>query len=63
MNDLEFEILELKIHTLIKKELFKGPLKPILEKLGGIPVDRKANKDIVEDTIIGLVIKNNLNIH
>jgi len=42
-----FEILQIKVHTLIKKELFKGPLKPILEKLGGIPVDRKANKDIV----------------
>jgi 1-acyl-sn-glycerol-3-phosphate acyltransferase len=46
-----FEILELKIHTLIKKELFKGPLKPILEKLGGIPVDRKANKDIVTQMV------------
>ncbi|EPL6973695.1 1-acyl-sn-glycerol-3-phosphate acyltransferase, partial [Acinetobacter baumannii] len=42
-----FQILDLKIHTLIKKELFKGPMKPILEKLGGIPVDRKASKDIV----------------
>ncbi len=37
-------MLDLKIHTLIKKELFKGPMKPILEKLGGIPVDRKASK-------------------
>ncbi|TVT81048.1 acyltransferase [Acinetobacter colistiniresistens] len=46
-----FEILELKIHTLIKKELFKGPLKPILERLGGIPVDRKANKDIVTQMV------------
>jgi hypothetical protein len=46
-----FEILELKIHTLIKKELFKGPLKPILEKLGGIPVDRKASKDIVTQMV------------
>ena len=46
-----FEILELKIHTLIKKELFKGPLKTILEKLGGIPVDRKASKDIVTQMV------------
>ena len=33
--------------TLIKKELFKGPLKPFFESLGCIPVDRKAAKDIV----------------
>ena len=46
-----FEILELKIHTLIKKELFKGPLKPVLEKIGGIPVDRKASKDIVSQMV------------
>lgn len=46
-----FQILDLKIHTLIKKELFKGPMKPILEKLGGIPVDRKASKDIVSQMV------------
>ncbi|EFF82786.1 Acyltransferase [Acinetobacter haemolyticus ATCC 19194] len=46
-----FEILQLKIHTLIKKELFKGPLKPVLERLGGIPVDRKASKDIVTQMV------------
>ncbi len=46
-----FQILDIKIHTLIKKELFKGPLKPILEKLGGIPVDRKASKDIVSQMV------------
>ena len=34
-----FQIHNIKIHTLIKKELFKGPFKPILEKIGGIPVD------------------------
>lgn len=42
-----FEMLGIKINTLIKKELFKGPLKPILTALGGIPVDRQASKDIV----------------
>lgn len=42
-----FQILGLKVHTLIKKELFKGPLKPVLTALGGIPVDRQASKDIV----------------
>lgn len=46
-----FQILDLKIHTLIKKELFKGPMKTILEKLGGIPVDRKASKDIVSQMV------------
>lgn len=42
-----FNIYDIKIHTLIKKELFKGPFKPLLNAIGGIPVDRKANKDIV----------------
>lgn len=42
-----FQIYDIKIHTLIKKELFKGPLKPLLEAIGGIPVDRKSNQDIV----------------
>ena len=46
-----FEILDIKIHTLIKKELFKGPLKPLYEKIGGIPVDRKASKDIVSQMV------------
>lgn len=46
-----FEILDLKIHTLIKKELFKGPLKPLLQKLGGIPVDRTSKSDIVSQMV------------
>lgn len=46
-----FQIYDIKIHTLIKKELFKGPFKPILEAIGGIPVDRKANKDIVSQMV------------
>lgn len=46
-----FEIVGLKVHTLIKKELFKGPLKPVLEKIGGIAVDRKNNKDIVAQMV------------
>lgn len=45
-----FQILDLKIHTLIKRA-FKGPMKPILENLGGIPVDRKASKDIVSQMV------------
>ncbi|RKG40919.1 1-acyl-sn-glycerol-3-phosphate acyltransferase [Acinetobacter rongchengensis] len=46
-----FQIFDLKIHTLIKKELFKGPMKPILEKVGGIAVDRKSNQDIVTQMV------------
>lgn len=46
-----FQILDIKIHTLIKKELFKGPFKPLLEELGGIPVDRKSNLDIVSQMV------------
>lgn len=46
-----FQIYDLKIHTLIKKELFKGPFKPLLKAVGGIPVDRKANKDIVTQMV------------
>src|SRR5690606_41331157 len=46
-----FQIYDLKIHPLIKKELFKGPFKPLLKAVGGIPVDRKANKDIVTQMV------------
>ncbi len=37
--------------TLIKKELFKGPFKPLLDAVGGIPVDRKSSKDIVSQMV------------
>lgn len=46
-----FQIYDIKIHTLIKKELFKGPFKPLLNKIGGIPVDRKSSKDIVSQMV------------
>lgn len=46
-----FQIHDIKIHTLIKKELFKGPFKPLLEGVGGIPVDRKSNLDIVSQMV------------
>lgn len=42
-----FGILDMKVHTLIKKELFKGPFKPILNFVGGIPVDRHSKQDVV----------------
>ncbi|MFW1752982.1 acyltransferase [Acinetobacter wanghuae] len=46
-----FQIYDIKIHTLIKKELFKGPFKPLLEAIGGIAVDRKSSKDIVTQMV------------
>jgi len=46
-----FQIYDIKIHTLMKKELFKGPLKPILNAIGAIPVDRKSSKDIVAQMV------------
>lgn len=46
-----FHIYDIKIHTLIKKELFKGPFKPLLEGVGGIAVDRKSNQDIVTQMV------------
>jgi len=46
-----FQIYKIKIHILIKKELFKGPLKPLLKNIGGIPVDRKSSKDIVAQMV------------
>lgn len=42
-----FHILGIKAHTLIKKELFKGPMKPVLEALGAISVDRNSSHDVV----------------
>lgn len=46
-----FEIQELKIHTLMKQELFKGPFSPILKAVGAIPVDRHAKQDIVAQMV------------
>ena len=46
-----FQIIGIKIHTLIKKELFKGPMKPILEAMGGIAVDRKAKGNVVPQMV------------
>ncbi len=46
-----FQIYDIQIHILIKKELFKGPLKPLLNTMGGIAVDRHASKDIVSQMV------------
>ncbi|MEB3767859.1 1-acyl-sn-glycerol-3-phosphate acyltransferase [Acinetobacter sp. MD2] len=45
------QIVDIKIHTLMKKELFKGPLKPILNLIGAIPVDRKSSQNIVSQMV------------
>lgn len=41
----------LKLNYLIKKELFKWPLKNYLLKTGGIPVERSKRNNFVENTI------------
>ncbi len=46
-----FQMYDIKIHTLIKKELFKGPIKPILHAIGGIPVDRHNKQNIVAQMV------------
>lgn len=46
-----FQIMGIKIHTLMKKELFKGPFKPILNAIGAIPVDRKSSQNIVTQMV------------
>lgn len=39
----------LKLNYLIKKECFIGPFKYLFRKIGGIPVERKANHSLVEN--------------
>ncbi|MEB3755175.1 1-acyl-sn-glycerol-3-phosphate acyltransferase [Acinetobacter sp. MD2(2019)] len=46
-----FQIMDIKIHTLMKKELFKGPFKPFLNAIGAIPVDRKSSQNIVSQMV------------
>jgi 1-acyl-sn-glycerol-3-phosphate acyltransferase len=43
-----FRILNLKVNYVAKKELFKFPVKQILEATGGIPVKRDKNQQLVE---------------
>lgn len=42
---------KMKVHFLIKKEFFFFPLGIILRKFGGIPVDRKNPRNIVEQLV------------
>lgn len=43
-----FRILGLKVNYLAKRELFKFPLKYILNSTGGIPVERSKSQNLVE---------------
>lgn len=43
-----FRILGLKVNYLAKKELFRFPLRFILEGTGGIPVERKKSQNLVD---------------
>ncbi|MDT8308852.1 MAG: 1-acyl-sn-glycerol-3-phosphate acyltransferase [Bacteroidales bacterium] len=47
-----FSVLQLRPRFMIKKEMFWFPLGPIIRFMGGIPVDRKNNKNLV-NTIAG----------
>lgn len=42
-----FGIVGIKPYTLIKKELFKGPMAPALRAVGGIAIDRQSSNDVV----------------
>lgn len=46
-----FRLLGLKVNYLIKKELFRFPLKRLLLNTGGIPVERSKSHNLVEDII------------
>jgi len=46
-----FSALNLNYHVLVKQELFKFPLGPVLKALGCIPVDRAASKNVVQQMV------------
>ena len=50
-------LLNLDVKYLMKKEMFKWPLKKVFLRLGGVPVDRSKNQGLTE-TIIGYIKTN-----
>ena len=46
-----FAALGINVRALVKKELFKGPLKNFLLKMGAIPVDRNSKQDVVTQMV------------
>mgnify|MGYP001390693192 CR=1 FL=1 len=48
---LAYWLMGIKAHFLIKKEAFKFPYKRLLEKMGGIPVDRGRSNNMVDQVV------------
>lgn len=48
---LAYWVMGIKAHFLIKKEAFKFPYKRLLEKMGGIPVDRGRSSKMVDQVV------------
>ncbi len=46
-----FWTLDLKIHWVAKIQMFRGPLHYLFTALGGIPVDRKASADFINQVV------------
>ncbi len=57
VGKMVFVAMEMKIHFLIKKDFFVFPIKHLLIKWGGIPVDKKRIRMLPID--IGNIIKSN----
>ena len=49
IGKLCFNVIGLPVNFLIKKEAFFWPLGGLLKKLGGIPIDRKKNNNVIMD--------------
>ncbi|MCX6271950.1 MAG: 1-acyl-sn-glycerol-3-phosphate acyltransferase [Bacteroidetes bacterium] len=49
LGRLGFNVLGAKARFLIKKEMFKFPLRHILTWMGGLPVDRQKNNNMVDN--------------
>ena len=43
--------LRLDLHFIGKAELFRGPLRPLMRRLGGLPVDRRRPEGFVDQTV------------
>ena len=52
----------IKAHFLIKKELFFFPLGPVLKSLGGIPVNRKDSKNVINEMVCHFKSKKRFNL-
>ncbi len=57
LGRMGFYILKIKPKLLIKKEHFKFPFGPLLKTVGGVPVDRGKNTNMV-DNIVKMISEN-----